>query len=102
MKHVILLLTLSVSTVVVAQEKPILTNYNCTSEGCSLTCLNIKNNWSTVSGKANKVTVRHYSNGNIEFALNHINSKENITQGNEVIYISELRLKCKLSGISPH
>ncbi len=96
MKHSILLLALAVSTAVTAQEKPISTTYNCTSNGCALTCLNFKNNWTTVSSKAKKVTVNHYSNGNIEFLLNY-NSK---TQGNEAVFISEQKLSCKISGIN--
>lgn len=96
MKHLLLLLVLSVSSIAYSQEKPISTTYNCIDTGCTLTCLNFKNNWSTVSNEAIKATVKHFSNGNIEFLLNF---KSN-ARGSEAIFISEQRLKCKLSGIS--
>ena len=78
-----------------ATDLPISNTYECTQQGCSLACMTIKNNWSTISDKAKQVTVNHYSNGNIEYLIDYGNE----TRGNEAIHISEPRLKCKLSGI---
>ena len=96
MRNILLLLSLVASTSTMAQDKIISNTYTCTNNGCALTCLNFKNNWTTVSSKALKVTVNHYVNGNIEFLLN-FNSE---SRGDEAIFISEKRLSCKVSGIS--
>ncbi len=95
MKILLLLITLVYAQQAQATEKPISHTYKCTQNGCSLACMNIKNNWSTVSDKAKQVTVSHYSSGNIEYFIFY----DNEIKGNEVIHISEPRLKCKLSGI---
>ena len=95
MKIILLLISLSYSSLLLATEKPISNTYKCIQKGCSLACMNIKNNWSTVSDKAKQVTVNHYPNGTIEYFIYYGNE----IRGNEAIHISEPRLKCKLSGI---
>ena len=95
MNKLLLLIALVYAQQALAIEKPISNTYKCTKNGCSLACMNIKNNWSTVSDKAKQVTVSHYSSGNIEYFIYYGNE----TKGNEVIHISEPRLKCKLTGI---
>ncbi len=98
MKFILLIITFSLSTMVAAtaQEKPVSTHYSCTNKGCSVTCLNARNNWTTVATSANTVRVNHYSNGNIEFILKNISGGAN---SNEVIFIGGKHLKCKLSGV---
>jgi len=48
-----------------------------------------------------KVTVNHYANGNVEFIPNYVNknSTKNAEQGDDVTFISEQHLQCKLSGV---
>ena len=95
MKTLLVLTSLSFSALSMATEKPFTNTYLCIEKGCSLACMNIKNNWSTVSDKAKQVTVSHYTSGKIEYFF-HFDNK---TRGDEAIHISEPRLKCKLSGI---
>ena len=71
MKYLISILALIISTATSAQEKAISKEYNCLSKGCSVTCLNEKNRWSTLTSGATSVTVNHYSSGNVEFILKY-------------------------------
>jgi len=94
MKKTISILILLFSESLLANQAPISNIFKCIDKGCSLSCMNSKNNWSAISNKAEKVTVTHYTSGNVECFL-HYNDK---TKGNETILISQFRLQCKLSG----
>jgi len=77
-----------------ANEKIISNIYKCIDRGCSLSCMNSKNNWSSISDKAEKVTVTHYASGNVEYLLQY----KDKSRGNEAILISNFRLQCRLAG----
>ena len=94
MKILSLLPLALLSQTILANEKPISNVSKCIERGCSLSCMNSKNNWSSISDKAETVTVTHYSSGNIEYLL-HYKDK---SRGNEAILISNFRLQCRLAG----
>lgn len=94
MTKLLTVLILFFSQPLLANEKPITNTFNCIEKGCSLSCMNSKNNWSTISSKAENVKVTHYSSGNIEYLLSY----KDKARGNEAIFISNFRLQCRLSG----
>ena len=94
MNKLILLPLALLSKAILANEAPISNVYKRIERGCSLSGMNSKNNWSSISDKAEKVTVTHYTSGNIEYLLHY----KDESRGNEAIIISNFSLQCRLAG----
>lgn len=93
MKYLLGLMIAGLSVSALANENPLIKNFECTVQDCNLLCVNTVNQWMKIEEGAKTIIVSYYDNGNTEFLL-----KRGVS-GDKIVLIGPNNLQCKIDGI---